>query len=152
MLTGEPMPVEKEQGATVTGGTLNGTGTFLFRAEHVGRETMLARIVQMVGEAQRSRAPIQALADKVASYFVPAVLVVAALTFGLWLWLGPEPRLAYAIVNAVAVLIIACPCALGFGDAHVDYGRRWAWCAEWGAGEECGGVRATRECVDAGCG
>jgi Cu+-exporting ATPase len=113
MLTGEPLPVEKEPDSSVTGGTINGTGTFLFRAEHVGRETMLARIVQMVGEAQRSRAPIQALADRVAGYFVPAVLVIAGITFVLWFWLGPEPRLAYAIVNAVAVLIIACPCALG---------------------------------------
>ena len=113
MLTGEPMPVEKNAGDAVTGGTLNGTGSFVMRAERVGGETMLARIVAMVAEAQRSRAPIQALADKVAGWFVPAVLVASALTFALWLWLGPEPRLAYAIANAVAVLIIACPCALG---------------------------------------
>jgi len=113
MLTGEPLPVEKNAGDAVTGGTLNGTGTFIMRAERVGAETMLARIVGMVAEAQRSRAPIQALADRVAGWFVPAVLAIAALTFGLWLGLGPEPRLAYAVVNAVAVLIIACPCALG---------------------------------------
>ena len=113
MLTGEPLPVEKNAGDAVTGGTLNGTGTFLMRAERVGADTMLARIVAMVAEAQRSRAPIQALADKVAGWFVPAVLGAAAVTFALWLWLGPEPRLAYAIANAVAVLIIACPCALG---------------------------------------
>jgi len=113
MLTGEPVPVEKAQGDPVTGGTINGTGSFVMRAEHVGNETVLARIVQMVAEAQRSRAPIQALADRVAGYFVPAVLAAAALTFACWLWLGPEPRLAHAIVNAVAVLIIACPCALG---------------------------------------
>ena len=113
MLTGEPVPVEKNAGDAVTGGTLNGTGGFVMRAERVGSETMLARIVEMVAQAQRSRAPIQALADKVAGWFVPAVLVASALTFALWLWLGPEPRLAYAIANAVAVLIIACPCALG---------------------------------------
>ena len=113
MLTGEPMPVEKGAGDAVTGGTLNGTGSFVMRAERVGSETMLARIVAMVAEAQRSRAPIQALADRVAGWFVPAVLAVAVLTFALWMWLGPEPRVAYAIANAVAVLIIACPCALG---------------------------------------
>ena len=113
MLTGEPVPVEKGVGDAVTGGTLNGTGSFIMRAERVGSETMLARIVAMVAEAQRSRAPIQALADKVAGWFVPAVLAASAITFALWLWLGPEPRLAYAIANAVAVLIIACPCALG---------------------------------------
>ena len=113
MLTGEPLPVEKAAGDGVTGGTINGSGSFLFRAAHVGSETVLARIVHMVAEAQRSRAPIQALADKVAGYFVPAVLGIAALTFVLWLVIGPEPRLAHAIVNAVAVLIIACPCALG---------------------------------------
>ncbi|TCO91525.1 Cu+-exporting ATPase [Chthoniobacter flavus] len=113
MLTGESMPVEKIEGDAVTGGTINGTGGFIMRAEHVGSETVLARIVQMVSEAQRSRAPIQALADRVAGYFVPAVLGVAALTFVLWFWLGPEPRFTSAIVNAVAVLIIACPCALG---------------------------------------
>ena len=113
MLTGEPVPVAKAAGDGVTGGTINGTGAFLMRAERVGGETMLARIVAMVAEAQRSRAPIQALADKVAGWFVPAVLGAAAITFALWLWLGPEPRVAYAIANAVAVLIIACPCALG---------------------------------------
>ena len=113
MLTGEPLPVAKAAGDAVTGGTINGTGSFLMRAERVGSETMLARIVQMVAEAQRSRAPIQALADRVAGWFVPAVLGVAVVTFALWLWLGPEPRLAHAIINAVAVLIIACPCALG---------------------------------------
>ncbi len=113
MITGESMPVEKGEGETVTGGTINGTGSFIMRAERVGGETMLSRIVQMVADAQRSRAPIQGLADRVAGYFVPAVLAIAAVTFALWLWLGPEPRLAYAIVNAVAVLIIACPCALG---------------------------------------
>ncbi len=113
ILTGEPMPVAKTASYTVTGGTINGTGTFLMRAERVGSETMLARIVQMVAEAQRSRAPIQALADRVAGWFVPAVLGIAVLTFILWFLLGPEPPLAHALVNAVAVLIIACPCALG---------------------------------------
>jgi Cu+-exporting ATPase len=113
MVSGEPMPVEKTPGAKVVGGTLNGTGGFLMRAEHVGAETLLARIVAMVGEAQRSRAPIQRLADAVASWFVPAVVVAAVVTFAVWALAGPEPRLAHALVNAVAVLIIACPCALG---------------------------------------
>ncbi|HEX9819075.1 MAG TPA: copper-translocating P-type ATPase, partial [Methylomirabilota bacterium] len=113
MVTGEPIPVEKVPGSRVTGGTVNGTGTFVMRAEHVGSETLLARIVQMVAEAQRTRAPIQRLADQVSAWFVPAVVVIAVLTFIGWgLW-GPEPRLAYGLVNAVAVLIIACPCALG---------------------------------------
>jgi Cu+-exporting ATPase len=113
MITGEPLPVEKTIGDKVTGGTVNGTGSFVMRAERVGSDTLLGQIVNMVAEAQRSRAPIQGLADKVASIFVPVVLAVSVLTFVLWLWIGPEPRLAYAIVNAVAVLIIACPCALG---------------------------------------
>ncbi len=113
MITGEPLPVEKTTGDKVTGGTLNTTGSFLMQAEHVGSETVLARIVQMVADAQRSRAPIQALADKVSTWFVPTVLAVAVLTFIGWAWLGPEPRFAHAIINAVAVLIIACPCALG---------------------------------------
>ena len=113
MLTGEPLPVAKGSGDRVTGGTLNGTGSFLMRAEHVGSETVLAQIVEMVATAQRSRAPIQGLADRVAGWFVPAVLVVAALAFAAWWWLGPEPRLTYALIAAVSVLIIACPCALG---------------------------------------
>jgi P-type Cu+ transporter len=113
MVTGEPLPVEKNAGDTVTGGTVNGTGSFIFEAERVGRDMLLSRIVQLVSEAQRSRAPIQSLADRVAGIFVPAVLVVSVVTFLAWWWLGPEPRLAYALVNAVAVLIIACPCALG---------------------------------------
>jgi len=113
MITGEPIPVEKGVGDRVTGGTLNNTGSFLMHAERVGSDTVLARIVQMVADSQRSRAPIQALADKVSGYFVPAVLAVAVLTFIGWAWFGPEPRFAHAIVNAVAVLIIACPCALG---------------------------------------
>src|SRR5205814_3519770 len=97
----------------VTGGTVNQTGSVLIEAERVGSETVLARIVEMVAQAQRSRAPIQGLADKVAAWFVPAVIAIAALSFIAWGWFGPEPRFAYAIVNAVAVLIIACPCALG---------------------------------------
>ncbi len=113
MITGEPIPMEKVAGDDVTGGTVNTTGAFLMVARRVGSETVLARIVRMVAEAQRSRAPIQSVADKVSSYFVPAVLAVALITFATWTWLGPEPRFAYAIVNAVAVLIIACPCALG---------------------------------------
>ena len=113
MVTGEPIPAEKTEGNRVTGGTVNGTGGFMMRAERVGGDTLLAQIVHMVGEAQRSRAPIQRLADTVSSYFVPAVVGVAVMTFVVWAVLGPEPRMAYAIVNAVAVLIIACPCALG---------------------------------------
>ena len=113
MITGESIPVEKAVGAQVIGGTLNQTGSFVMRAERLGAETMLAQIVRMVSEAQRSRAPIQSLADKVSAYFVPAVVMVALLTFAGWLVLGPEPRFAYALVNAVSVLIIACPCALG---------------------------------------
>jgi P-type Cu+ transporter len=113
MLTGEAMPVEKLPGAKVTGGTLNTNGSFVMRAERVGSATMLAQIVRMVGEAQRSRAPIQSVADRVSSYFVPAVVGAAIVTFIVWAAIGPQPRLAYAIVNAVAVLIIACPCALG---------------------------------------
>ncbi|MCR4296720.1 MAG: copper-translocating P-type ATPase, partial [Elusimicrobia bacterium] len=113
MLTGEPLPVEKSAGDKVTGGSVNGSGGFVMRAERVGAESLLGRIVAMVAQAQRSRAPIQGVADKVAGLFVPAVLTVSALTFAAWLWLGPEPRLAHAVVNAVAVLIIACPCALG---------------------------------------
>ncbi len=113
MLTGEPIPVEKSPESRVTGGTVNGTGGFVMRAERVGADTLLAQIVRMVAEAQRSRAPIQRLADVVASWFVPAVVLVAAATALAWSLWGPEPRLAYALVNAVAVLIIACPCALG---------------------------------------
>ena len=113
MITGEPIPVSKTTGDPVTGGTVNGTGALLVRAERVGADTLLAQIVQMVAEAQRSRAPIQRLADVVAGWFVPAVIASAALTFGLWAAFGPEPRLAHALINAVAVLIIACPCALG---------------------------------------
>jgi Cu+-exporting ATPase len=113
MITGESMPVEKAAGAKVTGATLNQTGSFLMRAERVGNETMLAQIVALVADAQRSRAPIQRLADVVSGYFVPAVVISALITFALWAIFGPEPRFAHALVNAVAVLIIACPCALG---------------------------------------
>jgi Cu+-exporting ATPase len=113
MITGEPIAVEKTKGSAVIGGTVNGTGSFVMQAERVGAETLLAQIVRMVGQAQRSRAPIQHLADRVAAVFVPAVIAVAALTFVIWAIVGPQPRLAYALVNAVAVLIIACPCALG---------------------------------------
>jgi len=113
MITGEPMPVEKSSGSRVTGGTVNGNGTFVMTAERVGSDTLLAQIVRMVSEAQRSRAPIQGLADRVSSYFVPAVILASLITFLVWSSIGPEPRMAYALVNAVAVLIIACPCALG---------------------------------------
>ena len=113
MVSGEPVPVEKGPGDKVVGATVNGTGSLVMRAERVGSETLLARIVAMVAEAQRSRAPIQRLADRVSAWFVLAVLAIAAVTFALWATIGPEPRLAHALVNAVAVLIIACPCALG---------------------------------------
>ncbi len=113
LMTGEPIPVEKSTSSRVIGGTVNGTGTFLMRAERVGSETLLAQIVRMVAEAQRSRAPVQKLADRVAGYFVPAVVLVAILTFIAWGVLGPAPKMAHALLNAVAVLIIACPCALG---------------------------------------
>jgi Cu+-exporting ATPase len=113
MISGEPIPVEKTVASGVIGGTVNGTGAFVMIAERVGAETLLARIVKMVSDAQRSRAPIQRLADAVAAWFVPAVMVAAVVTFIAWGWWGPEPRMAYALVNAVAVLIIACPCALG---------------------------------------
>lgn len=113
MISGEPIPVEKTEGDPLTGATVNGTGSLLMKAERVGRDTMLSQIVRMVAEAQRSRAPIQALADKVSRWFVPAVVLIAVLAFVTWSLIGPEPRLAYALVNAIAVLIIACPCALG---------------------------------------
>ena len=113
MITGESVPVEKAESERVIGGTVNGSGSFIMRAERVGSDTLLAQIVSMVGQAQRSRAPIQRLADKVAGWFVPMVIALAALTFVAWAIFGPEPRFAHAIVNAVAVLIIACPCALG---------------------------------------
>ncbi len=113
MVTGEPIPVEKNEGERVIGATVNGTGALVMRAERVGAETLLSQIVRMVAEAQRSRAPIQKLADRVAAIFVPAVVTIAVATFVIWAIWGPEPRMAYAIVNAVAVLIIACPCALG---------------------------------------
>ena len=113
MITGEPIPVEKQPGSKVTGATVNGTGSLVMRAERVGSETLLAQIVRLVAEAQRSRAPIQKLADMVSGYFVPIVVAVAALSFAVWALIGPEPRMAYALIVAVSVLIIACPCALG---------------------------------------
>ena len=113
MVSGEPIPNQKQPGDRVVGATVNGTGSFVMRAEKVGAETLLSRIVAMVAEAQRSRAPIQKLADKVSGYFVPVVVGIAAITFAVWGLVGPEPRMAHAIINAVAVLIIACPCALG---------------------------------------
>ncbi len=113
MVSGEPIPVEKDVAAKVTGGTLNGTGGFVMRAERVGADTLLSQIVKMVSQAQRSRAPIQRLADRVASFFVPAVILAAVATFIVWYLVGPQPRFAHALVNAVAVLIVACPCALG---------------------------------------
>jgi P-type Cu+ transporter len=113
MVSGEPIPVEKAVDARIVGGTINGTGSFVMKVQHVGADTLLAQIVKMVSEAQRSRAPIQRLADTVASYFVPAVLAASVITFAVWAIFGPEPRYAHALINAVAVLIIACPCPLG---------------------------------------
>src|SRR5690606_23475726 len=113
MITGEPVPVEKTGGDRLTGGTINKNGTLVMRAEKVGRETMLSQIVEMVAKAQRSRAPIQGMADRVSSYFVPSVVAVAILAFIVWAIFGPAPSMAFAIVSAVSVLIIACPCALG---------------------------------------
>ncbi|MCA9726912.1 MAG: heavy metal translocating P-type ATPase, partial [Candidatus Eisenbacteria bacterium] len=113
LVTGEPIPVEKSTDDVVIGSTLNGQGTLVVRAERVGHETMLARIVALVAEAQRTRAPIQRLADRVSGIFVPTVILIALATFAIWSWIGPDPKLAHALVNAVAVLIIACPCALG---------------------------------------
>ena len=113
MITGEPVPVEKAPGDKVTGGTVNGTGSFVMQAERVGSDTLLAQIVHMVAEAQRSRAPIQALADTVSGWFVPGVIAAAVVTFIVWSIFGPAPAMGFALINAVAVLIIACPCALG---------------------------------------
>jgi Cu+-exporting ATPase len=113
MLTGESLPVEKAAGSRVTGGTINATGSFVFRAERVGADTVLSQIVRMVTDAQRTRAPIQRLADRISAWFVPAVILTALATFAVWATIGPEPKLAHALMNAVAVLIIACPCALG---------------------------------------
>ena len=113
MITGEPVPVAKTAGAKVTGATVNGNGSFVIRAERVGADTLLARIVHMVGEAQRTRAPIQKLADIIAAYFVQAIVAIAVVTALVWWFVGPEPKFAYAFLNAIAVLIIACPCAVG---------------------------------------
>jgi len=113
MLTGEPLPVEKQGGDRVTGGTLNGDGALVMRAERIGEDTMLSQIVGMVSHAARSRARVQRLVDRVSAYFVPAVVVIALLTFAVWSIIGPEPRLPHAVLSAVAVLIIACSCALG---------------------------------------
>ena len=113
MLTGEPTPVTKGIGANVVGGTINTTGSFSFRVAKTGADTALAQIIRMVEEAQGAKLPIQALADKVTAWFVPAVMAIAALTFVVWLWLGPAPALSYALIQMVAVLIIACPCAMG---------------------------------------
>ncbi len=113
MITGEPIPVENDAGAKVTAGTVNGTGSLVMRAERVGADTLLSQIVKMVSEAQRSRAPTQKLADRVSAYFVPAVILSAIVSFIVWYAVGPQSRLAHALVNTVAVLIVACPCALG---------------------------------------
>src|SRR5205807_4942869 len=113
MITGEPVPAEKNPGDKVTGATVNTTGSFIMRAERVGSDTLLARIVAMVAEAQRSRAPVQRLVDTISAWFVPSVILIAIATFVVWSILGPPPAMGFALVNSVAVLIIACPCALG---------------------------------------
>ncbi len=145
MVTGEAIPVEKRVDDRVTGGTVNGTGGFVMRAERVGSETLLAQIVAMVAEAQRTRAPIQRLADVVASYFVPAVVGAAVVTFAVWSIYGPQPRLASALISAVAVLIIACPCALGPGHADVHHDRNGARRHGGRADAQCGGSRSPRQ-------
>ena len=132
MVTGELMPSAKHPGDKLVGGTVNGTGSLIMRADKIGADTMLARIVAMVSEAQRSRAPIQALADKVSGYFVPAVLGIAVLAFAAWAAFGPAPALSYALIAAVSVVIIACPCALGPRypnvDRRGDRQGRGRWC------------------------
>jgi Cu+-exporting ATPase len=131
MVTGESMPAAKQPGDKLIGGTVNGTGSLVMRADKVGADTMLARIVTMVAEAQRSRAPIQRMADTVSGYFVPAVLGVAVIAFVAWAVWGPAPALSYALIAAVSVLIIACPCALGLATPMSigvgDRQRRWCW-------------------------
>ena len=145
MISGEPMPVEKEAGAKVTGATVNGTGSLLMRAERVGRDTMLAQIVRMVADAQRSRAPIQKLADQVSAWFVPGVVLIAIITFAVWNLVGPEPRLAHALVNAIAVLIIACPCALGLATPMSIMVGTGKGATARRAGQECRGAGADGE-------
>jgi Cu+-exporting ATPase len=145
MVTGEPIAVEKVADSRVTGGTVNGTGSFLMRAERVGSETLLAQIVRMVSEAQRTRAPIQRLADVVASYFVPAVVLAAILTFAAWAFWGPEPRLAHGLVNAVAVLIIACPCALGLATPMAIMVGTGRGATGRSADQKCGSAGNARE-------
>ncbi len=145
MVTGESMPVTKDKDARVIGGTINRSGSFVMRADKIGRDTLLSRIVQMVANAQRSRAPIQRLADQVASWFVPMVIAAALLAFAAWATFGPEPRFAFGLVAAVSVLIIACPCALGLGHADVDHGRRRPRRAGRRADQECRGARAHGE-------
>ena len=113
MISGEPIPVEKQAGDKLIGATVNGTGSLIMEAQKVGAETLLSQIVKMVADAQRSRAPIQKLADVVSGYFVPVVIAIALVAFGIWYFFGPDPRLAHALIAAVSVLIIACPCALG---------------------------------------
>lgn len=130
MVTGEPLAITKEAGDQVIGGSINQQGSFIMRADKVGRDTMLSQIVQMVANAQRSRAPIQGLTDKVAGWFVPAVVAIALVTFVLWAIFGPPPPMAYGLIAAVSVLIIACPCALGVGYADVYHGRYRPWSAK----------------------
>ena len=127
MLTGEPIPVEVGPGDEVIGASMNGAGSFVMRATRVGRDTALARIVDLVQRAQGSKAPIARLADRIAEVFVPLVLVLAAATFVVWYVAGPEPSLTFALTSAIAVLVIACPCALGPGDADGDHGRHGSW-------------------------
>ncbi len=127
MVTGESMPVTKTEGAPVIGGTINQTGSLIIRAEKVGDEMMLSRIVQMVADAQRSRAPIQRMADSVSGWFVPLVILIAVVAFVIWSVWGPEPRMAHGLIAAVSVLIIACPCALGLATPMSIW---WGWAKE----------------------
>ena len=150
MITGEPVPAEKEPGSKVTGATVNGTGSFVMRAERVGSDTLLAQIVHMVAEAQRSRAPIQRLVDVISAWFVPIVILVAIAAFIVWSVFGPAPAMGFALVNAVAVLIIACPCALGSGHADVDHGRHRPWRARRRARAQCRSARADGKSRHAG--
>lgn len=133
MITGEPVPVEKGEGDKVTLGTINGNRSFTMVAERVGDETLLAQIIKMVNDASRSQAPIQKLADKISGYFVPVVVIISIITFIVWAAFGPEPSYVYALINAIAVLIIACPCALRSGDTNVSHGGSWKGCSEWSA-------------------
>ena len=145
MLTGEPVAVEKVEGDEVIGATINGTGSLVIEAQRVGKDTKLSQIVEMVASAQRSRAPIQKLADSVAGWFVPAVVAVAVIAFVAWSVWGPAPAFAYALVSAIAVLIIACPCALGLATPDLDHDRHRSRRAGRGSDQGCRGAGGFRQ-------